>query len=494
MLNRLLAVGALLPVVLASTLAPSGAWATQPAGNNGTVKIVGDGDLDTSSTQPHVGCTFTVEWYGFDAGTDIVSTVAFAMQSPTSDVGLTVDGPSTVFVGADDNSGGGSPAGLDGQQAYTLHFDGAPQPQQGYHVEMTVETPGSQGNDAKRKVFWVTGCTTPAPALSLAKSVTDSADADSLASEGEQLTYAFSLTNTGNVPLTDVTLTDPMIPALAGGAACVATLPVGATTTCPSLPAATHTVTADDVAHGSVDNTATATADPSTGTPVTATGAARIATQATPPAPAPFDWNWKYADPSCYALDVNYPSDIPEGQANDVNVRLETNLGQVTLNFHDNGGTWSGTTSFPFLSHPGWPAGVTSYAVVWTQVGGTNYHWQGSVPCRIGDDGDPTTDDLPLAVTSIDGWRAGTTTVRRGGVVSTDVVSVDQADRAPLTLQVERAGRWTDVRTVATSSRGTARVAFPRQTRRGTFHYRLAVPQDWTVTGTTTRPFTVRVR
>ena len=96
-----------------------------------------------------------------------------------------------------------------------------------------------------------------------------------------------------------------------------------------------------------------------------------------------FDWNWRYDKPSCTALVVKYPSNIPEGQSNDVNVRI-VNLGEgggeVTLNFHNNTGTWSGTQAFTYAQHPNWP-GWDYYKVVWTQVGGTNYHWQGNVTC-----------------------------------------------------------------------------------------------------------------
>jgi hypothetical protein len=95
----------------------------------------------------------------------------------------------------------------------------------------------------------------------------------------------------------------------------------------------------------------------------------------------PFTWDWEYPTPTCTALNVTYPGNIPSGQANDANVRFESNVGQFTLNFHNNTGTWSGLTNFSYTSHPQWPAGVTSYRVVWTQVGGTNYHWQGSVAC-----------------------------------------------------------------------------------------------------------------
>jgi hypothetical protein len=68
-----------------------------------------------------------------------------------------------VFIGEDDNSGGGSEAGLDASETYTLDFTGIePHPVQGFHVKLTIHAEGSQGADVKHKVFWVTGCG-PAP-------------------------------------------------------------------------------------------------------------------------------------------------------------------------------------------------------------------------------------------------------------------------------------------------------------------------------------------
>ena len=110
------------------------------------MKIAPYGEMDgIPQNSPHPGCTFQVEWYGFEEGSDIVSTVSFAMHAPTADVGLTVSGPSSVFVGGDPASGAGTATGLDGQQAYTLSFDGAPHPKQGYHVKLTVSTPALEG-------------------------------------------------------------------------------------------------------------------------------------------------------------------------------------------------------------------------------------------------------------------------------------------------------------------------------------------------------------
>ncbi len=151
------------PLVLAAWCAAAlPASAAQPAeaggpgGNNGTVKITPRGEADgIPQNTPHVPCAFDVEWYGFDEGADVVSTVTFTMQAPTADVGLSVTGPSSVFVGEDPAGGAGNDP--DGEATYTLAFTGAGQPQQGYHVKLTVETPGARGADTKHKVFWVQG-------------------------------------------------------------------------------------------------------------------------------------------------------------------------------------------------------------------------------------------------------------------------------------------------------------------------------------------------
>ncbi len=100
--------------------------------------------------------------------------------------------------------------------------------------------------------------------------------------------------------------------------------------------------------------------------------------------PTPFDSDWQYSAPTCEALTVIYPADIPGGQANDANVKILYGAGyatEKTLNFHNNDGTWAGTKTFTFATHPDWPANIGLYKVVWTQVAGTNYHWTGEVSC-----------------------------------------------------------------------------------------------------------------
>lgn len=148
-----------------------------PPGNNGTVKIAGPGDaVGHPSNNPHPGCTVIVEWFGFDAGDDVVSTVTFSPQAPTKDISIGGTSPSSVFVGGDAASGG---TDLDGRQAYTLTFEGEPHPQQGYHVKVVVATPRSLGNDTKSKVFWVEPCDAPAPSTTEeeAATTTDATDA-----------------------------------------------------------------------------------------------------------------------------------------------------------------------------------------------------------------------------------------------------------------------------------------------------------------------------
>ena len=152
------ALGAGLVWVLPGTLPGASA---DPPGNNGTVKIDGIAFDDHPDNEPHVGCVFQVDWYGFDAG-DLFSDVTFEVHPPTGkpEVILTDE----VFIGEDDNSGGGSEAGLDASATYDLTallWGFEPHPHQGWHIKLTVNNDGSQGADVKHKVFWVSGCETP---------------------------------------------------------------------------------------------------------------------------------------------------------------------------------------------------------------------------------------------------------------------------------------------------------------------------------------------
>jgi len=137
-----------------------GQASADPPGNNGTVTIDGVEFDDHPNNEPHVGCIFQVDWYGFDKG-DLFSHVTFEVHPPTGNEVILTD---KVFIGGDDNSGGGSQAGLDASETYdltTVLQKFTPHPQQGWHVKLTVNNDGSQGADVKHKVFWVSGCETP---------------------------------------------------------------------------------------------------------------------------------------------------------------------------------------------------------------------------------------------------------------------------------------------------------------------------------------------
>ncbi len=177
--------------------------APNPAGNNGTIKFDREPFDDAPNNQPHVGCVFQVDFYGFDQG-DLHADVTFTAQPPTlrpgDDQVLLAD---TVFIGEDDNSGGGSQAGLDASKQYTLDFAGlTPHPVQGFHVKLTIHAAGSQGADTKYKVFWVTGCkaltttTTAAPRTTVSKTTTTTTAGETTTTIGQATTVGETTTTT----------------------------------------------------------------------------------------------------------------------------------------------------------------------------------------------------------------------------------------------------------------------------------------------------------
>ncbi len=96
------------------------------------------------------------------------------------------------------------------------------------------------------------------PALDTTKRLTGNTDPNGAVATGDTLTYSVTATNTGNVVLSDVTIDDPLItpsrivcPSVAPGAGCTLT--------------GTYVVTQADTDAGTVDNTATITAQPGPG-------------------------------------------------------------------------------------------------------------------------------------------------------------------------------------------------------------------------------------
>ncbi len=116
------------------------------------------------------------------------------------------------------------------------------------------------------------------PSVALDKSAGSLIDVDGNGPDaGDTITYSFVVTNTGNVTLNPVTVSDPML----GTVTCPAgPLAPGATVTCSTV---VYTVTQADVDAGRVDNVATATGVPPSGPAVTGTD---DTTTPLPPAPA----------------------------------------------------------------------------------------------------------------------------------------------------------------------------------------------------------------
>ena len=124
------------------------------ASNPGTVKIDGIPFDQVPNNEPHPGCLFQLQFFGFPTGTQV--SYKFAVYPPTSNT----NGPGTLIVPP-----GVVSATLPAQGAKKLNLDtGAislqqglanagvtAHPIQGFHVKLTVNTPGGK----KYKVFWV---------------------------------------------------------------------------------------------------------------------------------------------------------------------------------------------------------------------------------------------------------------------------------------------------------------------------------------------------
>ncbi|MDQ1396699.1 MAG: hypothetical protein QOG64_1958 [Acidimicrobiaceae bacterium] len=158
-----LGVSAAAAISLALPAAPAMAASdhgNRPPGNNGTIKIDefpmdgGNGD------DPHVDCRFSVNFFGYDGGTRTAK-LTFAGQAPT---GGGVLQESTTSWTTDRRTSGNQFDATVGPIDLTeaLAKAGVSPAKQGYHIKLTVNVTGSQGSDAKHKVFWLKPCASPA--------------------------------------------------------------------------------------------------------------------------------------------------------------------------------------------------------------------------------------------------------------------------------------------------------------------------------------------
>jgi LPXTG-motif cell wall-anchored protein len=189
------------------------ATAQDPPGNNGTIKVDGVEFDDHPDNEPHVGCTFQVDFYGFDQG-DLQATVTFEAIPPTGDAILIED--DEVAIGGDEAGGG---TDLDASRTYDLTelLAGIEQhPQQGWHVRLTVHAEGSIGADTKFKVFWVTGCA-PTPTTSSTTTTTKPGSTTTTTKPGSTTTTTKLDSSTTTVPGGSTTVPGGAPPVPPGG-------------------------------------------------------------------------------------------------------------------------------------------------------------------------------------------------------------------------------------------------------------------------------------
>lgn len=144
-----LVTGSVVGILASAVWLVGGVSSADPPGNNGTVKVAGV-DLDGGGNDSHVGCSFTVEFFGYDAG-DLYADLTIDGHPPTGGGLLWMD---RVFIGAD-AAGGGTDLDASAPVDLSARFVGGPHEQQGFHVKLTVHADGSTGADTKYKTFWV---------------------------------------------------------------------------------------------------------------------------------------------------------------------------------------------------------------------------------------------------------------------------------------------------------------------------------------------------
>ncbi|SDO68249.1 conserved repeat domain-containing protein [Nakamurella panacisegetis] len=182
------------------------------------------------------------------------------------------------------------------------------------------------------------------PSLAIVKhaAVTD-VNGDGLTDAGDTIAYTFTVTNTGDVAMSNIAVAD----AKAGAVTCpTGPLAVGASTTCTADNV--YTVTAADVTAGAVDNSATASGTPpGSTTPITST-------------PSTTHTPTTAANPAITVAKTATPLTLTAAGQTVAYSFLVTNTGNVTLtDVHPTETAFSGTGTAPTITCP---AGAASLA------------------------------------------------------------------------------------------------------------------------------------
>lgn len=144
------------------TAAPT---ADDPAGNgqgggSGIVKLDTKPFDQAPNNEPHVGCTFQLDFYNYPEG--VTARYSFSLWHPTGPADLD-GGSGSLFIG-EDPAGGGQD--LDGEATVVLgpallSSGIEPHHHNGWHVKLVVRARSTSGPDQKQKVFWVRECQAP---------------------------------------------------------------------------------------------------------------------------------------------------------------------------------------------------------------------------------------------------------------------------------------------------------------------------------------------
>jgi LPXTG-motif cell wall-anchored protein len=198
-LSRIAAASAVAGAVMIAGV--SGTWA-DPPGNNGTVKINAQ-DGGEISNDPHVPCDFQLAFFGFD--TNQTATITFTIHPPSGSGDVLLSETRTISVDA----AGGGPNDPDEVIPYSGTSFGldrfTAQPQQGFHVKLTIESAGVPGG-TKHKVFWLK-CVLTSPSASPSVSVSPSASKSVSPSQPPSTTKAPSTSPAaGGLPVTGASL------------------------------------------------------------------------------------------------------------------------------------------------------------------------------------------------------------------------------------------------------------------------------------------------
>ncbi len=212
--------------------------------------LVGETDIVCTTAAP---VTYVIT--GADVTMGGIENVATATGSPVDENGDPIDDPA--------NPGNPLPDVTDASDTGT-DADGNPVTD----PDLT-ETPNPLGENPNDPADPTDDPTTfaiaPVPGISLTKSVAsyDDTNGNSLVDAGDTLTYSFLVSNTGNVDLSPVTITDTKLGLAAELCVTPATLLVGETDiVCTTAAPVTYVITGADVTMGGIENVATATGSP----------------------------------------------------------------------------------------------------------------------------------------------------------------------------------------------------------------------------------------